>query len=76
MLNTTCIMYRDDDKYISRANLIDIKRNVQRAERSKYEILVLLQELCVVTLNGSKMQKNTSFSDDFMRHFSFHFIRE
>lgn len=33
-------MYRDDDKYISRANLIDIKRNMQHAEESKYEIFV------------------------------------
>lgn len=40
MFNT--VMYHGDDKYISRANLIDIKRNMQHAEQSKYEIFVLL----------------------------------
>jgi len=35
-------MYRDDDKYISRGNLIDIKRNMQHAEESEYEIFVPL----------------------------------
>lgn len=33
----------------------------------------LYKKLCTVTLNGSKMQKNTSLSDDFMQHLSFHF---
>lgn len=36
-------MYRDDDKYISRASLIDIKRNMRNTlNRCKYEIFVPL----------------------------------